>query len=72
MTTLSALLPQMTVGDPDVAGRLAVFPLTGPLPRLEYISYAAGARRGVTVQELPAASVNDLLTSEEPPMGRCP
>jgi ARG/rhodanese/phosphatase superfamily protein len=49
-------------GEPDVAGPLAVFPLFGPEPRLEYVSYAEGAARGVTITELPGgASVNDVL-----------
>jgi hypothetical protein len=50
------------VGDPDVAGPLAVFPLFGPQPRLEYVSFADAREHGVTVKELESgASVNDLL-----------
>jgi hypothetical protein len=61
MTTLSTLL-SLRVGDPDVAGPLAVFPLFGAAPRLEYVSYAEGASRGVSITELPGgASVNDVL-----------
>ena len=52
----------LTVQAPDVAGPLAVFPLFGPAPRLEYVSYAEAAATGASVRELPgAASVNDLL-----------
>ena len=61
--SLSSLIPgELTIGEPDVAGALAVFPLFGPTPTAEYISYAEGAARGVSVTELPGdASVNDLL-----------
>jgi hypothetical protein len=49
------------VGDPDVAGNLAVFPLFGPPPRLEYLSFSQGREAGVSVGELEGgASVNDL------------
>lgn len=60
--TLAQYLPQpLRVGAPDVAGPLAVFPLFGPEPRLEYVAFAQGVARGVRVQELSdGASVNDL------------
>ena len=64
MTTLLETLTEApTVGEPDVAGPLAVFPLFAAAdPRLEYVSYAEGAARGVTISELPTgASVNDVL-----------
>ena len=70
MTTASAVPPTLAdhlsaplrVGAPDVAGALAVFPVFGPAPRLEYVSFAQGSRRGVTIKELDGgASVNDLL-----------
>jgi hypothetical protein len=64
MTTLSELFPVFSVGEPDVTGALAVFPITAGDPRLEYVSFAEGAGRGVTVNELPGhASVNDLLVT---------
>ncbi len=63
MTTLTQLLPQLIVGEPDHSGALTVFPLTGPEPRLEYVSYAEGVSRGVTITELPQASVNNLLVA---------
>jgi hypothetical protein len=64
MTTLTELFPVFSVGEPDVTGALAVFPVTAAMPRLEYVSFAEGAGRGVTVTELPGgASVNDLLVT---------
>ena len=50
------------MGEPDVTPGLAVFPLFGPQPRLDYLSFAEGAAAGVTVRELPqGGSVNDVL-----------
>ena len=61
--TLSTFLAKpLRVGDPDVAGNLAVFPLFGPAPTLEYLSFAQGRAVGVSVGELDGgASVNDLF-----------
>ena len=57
----------LTIGEPSVAGPLVVFPLFGPEPRLEYVSYAEGADRGLTVTEsvpvLPAVSLACPVTS---------
>jgi hypothetical protein len=51
----------LSVGEPDVHGPLAVFPLFGPPPRLEYIAFADACARGLTIKELEhGASVNDL------------
>ena len=56
------LAEPLRVGEPDVHGLLAVFPIYGPLPVLEYHSLAQGSARGVTIKELAdGASVNDLL-----------
>ena len=56
------LAEPLRVGEPDVHGALAVFPLFGPPPRLSYISFSQGAGAGVTIKELEAgASINDLL-----------
>ena len=56
------LAAPLTVGDPDVAGPLAVFPVFGPAPTLTYLSYAQAVGLGAAVKELPGgASVNDLL-----------
>lgn len=63
------LAPTLTVGDPDVAGPLAVFPVFGPPPRLEYVSYAEAAAQGAAVTELPhGASVNDVLVHNPLPL----
>jgi len=52
----------LRVGDPDVAGPLAVFPLFGPEPREEFVSFAQGRRRGVRLgEDQGGASVNDLV-----------
>ena len=58
----------LSVGAPDVAGALAVFPVFGPEPRLEYLSFAEAAARGASVHEMPGgATVNDLLVTN--PLG---
>jgi hypothetical protein len=64
-----ATCPTLTAGAPDVAGPLAVFPLFGPDPRAEYLSFAEAAARGAMVTELPGgASVNDLLVHNPLPV----
>src|SRR3954452_15522738 len=56
------LAEPLRVGAPDVHGALAVFPLFGPPPRLEYLSFAQAAVLGVSIQELETmAWVNDLI-----------
>ena len=56
------LAAPLRVGAPDVHGPLAVFPLFGPPPALEYVAFADGCARGVLVKELAGgASVNDLI-----------
>src|SRR4051794_6705936 len=55
------LADQFDVGKPDVAANLAVFPVFGPTPRLEYLSLAQATKLGFNVGELEGgASVNDL------------
>src|SRR3954447_15936588 len=62
LTLANYLEHPLVVGDPDVAGPLAVFPLFGPTPRLEYQSFAEGAAHGVSIKELAGgAFVNDLV-----------
>jgi hypothetical protein len=52
----------LRLGEPDVHGPLAVFPLFGPPARLEYVSFAQGRAAGASIKELTGgASVNDLL-----------
>src|SRR4051794_37691914 len=66
MTVVAPTLQQylckpLTIGAPDVAGPLAVFPLFGPEPHLEYLAFAQAVGSGVTIHELEGgASVNDL------------
>jgi hypothetical protein len=56
------LAAPLRVGAPDVHGPLAVFPLFGPPPLIEYVAFADGAARGLIVKELEdGASVNDLV-----------
>src|SRR4051794_4795363 len=56
------LAEPLRIGEPDVHGPLTVFPLFGPPPRLEYVSFAQAASAGVVIKELETmASVNDLL-----------
>src|SRR3954449_11838537 len=63
LPTLNDVLPApLRVGAPDVHGPLAVFPLFGPPPVVDYVAFADGCARGVVVKELAdAASVNDLV-----------
>jgi hypothetical protein len=63
LPTLDDVLPTpLRVGAPDVHGPLAVFPLFGPPPVLEYVAFADGCGRGVLVKELAGGgSVNDLV-----------
>jgi hypothetical protein len=52
----------LRLGDPDVHGPLAVFPIFGPEPQLEYVSFAEARVAGLNIKELQAgASVNDLV-----------
>lgn len=58
----SFLAEPLRVGEPDVVGALAVFPLFAPAPRLEYLAFAQAREQGFRVSELEGgASVNDLL-----------
>lgn len=58
------LTGSLRVGDPDVAGPLAVYPLFGPEPELHYVAFAQAVGTGLAIKELSGgASVNDLLVS---------
>ena len=46
------LAAPLSVGEPDVYGALAVFPVFGAPPRLEYVAFAEGCARGAIVKEL--------------------
>jgi hypothetical protein len=63
MPSLSDHLAEpLHLGDPDVHGPLAVFPIFGPAPILDYVSFAQGRLAGVSIKELESgASVNDLI-----------
>ncbi len=60
--TLSTFLAKpLRVGEPDIAANLAVFPVFGPAPMLEYLSLFEATKLGFSVGELEGgASVNDL------------
>ena len=57
------LATPLTVAGPDIVGALCVFPLIADrAPRLDYVAFAEGRRRGVTIKELAAgAEVGDLV-----------
>jgi hypothetical protein len=63
LPTLSDFLAApLRAGAPDVHGPLAVFPLFGPEPAMEYVAFAEGVARGLLVKEIEGgASVNDLV-----------
>jgi hypothetical protein len=52
----------LRVGEPDVVGALAVFPVYAGPPQLEYRAFAQAVGHGLLIQEMPGgASVNDLF-----------
>jgi hypothetical protein len=54
--------PHLILGEPQVAGPLAVFPVFGPEPRLGYRAFAQASELGAFVKELDeAASVGELV-----------
>jgi hypothetical protein len=56
------LAEPLRLGDPDIHGPLAVFPLFGPAPQQDYVSFAQGRALGAAIKELEQhAAVNDLL-----------
>ena len=63
LPTLADFLAEpLRVGEPDVHGPLAVFPLFGPDPRSSYVAFAQARRAALLVKELEGgASVNDLV-----------
>jgi hypothetical protein len=60
------LAEPLTVGEPDVAGALAVFPLFGGPPRHRYVAFAQGRAAGVTIREVAGAARVDDLTVTNP------
>jgi hypothetical protein len=60
MSTHTALSHHL--GEPQISGPLAVYPIFGPQPRLRYRSLAHAVERGAYITELDGrASVNDVL-----------
>jgi hypothetical protein len=56
------LAPSLTLAEPQVCGPLAVFPVIGPPPRLDYRTLSRAIEHGAIVKELDkGASVNDLV-----------
>ena len=56
-------LPEpLRLGEPDIHGPLAVFPILGPATELDYVSLAQGRSAAVTLKEIEGgASVSDLV-----------
>src|SRR3954454_191829 len=62
------LAEPLRLGEPDVCGPLAVFPLFGADPDLSYVGFAQAVSAGASVKGLDAhASVNDLLVLNPTP-----
>jgi hypothetical protein len=55
-----------TLGGPQVAGPLAVFPVFGPEPRLEYRAFVQAAEFGAFVKEVESGAVVSRLSVENP------
>ena len=59
---MNVLTTPLTLGTPQVTGPLAVFPVFGPAPTLDYRAYSTAIHHGAFVKELDqGASVNRLL-----------
>jgi len=64
LTISDYLAERLRVGDPDTTGPVAVYPVFGAAPELEYLTLGRAINAGFTVKELPGgASVRDLLVS---------
>ncbi len=58
----------LTVGQPDVSGPMAVYPVFGGAPVLDYTSMSRAHTQGFTIKELPGGtSVRDLLVANPGP-----
>ncbi len=55
-----------TLGEPQVAGPLAVFPVFGPHPRLRYRAFVQAAELGAFVKEVESGAVVSRLSVENP------
>ena len=58
---MESITQDFTLGRPQVVGPLAVFPVFGPEPRLEYRAFADAAALGAFVREREQVSINDLV-----------
>jgi hypothetical protein len=59
---MNTVTRQYTIGKPQVAGPLAVFPVFGPAPQLEYRTFAQATEFGALARELDGgASVRSLV-----------
>src|SRR5688572_14423893 len=59
---METITEPFTLGEPQVAGPLAVFPVFGPEPRLHYRAFAQATSLGAFVKELDeGASVRELV-----------
>jgi len=59
---MQTITPHLTIGEPQVAGPLAVFPVFGPSPRLEYRSFSQAIEHGALAREVEShADVRSLL-----------
>jgi hypothetical protein len=68
LTTSDYLSEPLSIGEPDVLGSLAVYPIFGPAPKQSYISFAQGREQGVAIKELEqGASVNDIVIENPSP-----
>jgi hypothetical protein len=56
----------LRVGEPDLAGALAVFPVFGPDPRQTYIAFATGREHGVRILEREGGASVNALAIENP------
>lgn len=67
---LAELVPgELSVGEPDVAGGLAVFPVFAGEATVEYAAFAAAREHGAEITELEGgASVGDLLVHNPTPL----
>jgi hypothetical protein len=55
-----------SLGEPQVAGPLAVFPVFGPFPRLDYRAFVQAAELGALVKELESGAAVSRLVVENP------
>jgi hypothetical protein len=59
---MTTMIEGFRLGEPQVAGPLAVFPVFGPDPRLQYRAFSQAMGLGALVKELDSgASVRELL-----------